>query len=199
MGTTELANLPYPEGTALPFVHTDLKALADAVDERLPVTDAATPPPHKAGRTWWNPGLQIVQVSDGVSWAPLGVTVMGEVYDDVTGALSTNTVVLTKSITTLSGPAVVELTGWVVNTTGTADRSVNLQLTIDGAALGSSLRFTVPFEASQSPGRAVALRIPITAPGDARTYALVGTASATNSVSLRDVRLAVVQGGRAGI
>lgn len=35
MGTTATQAFPYPEATASPFVHLDLKALAEAVDAKL--------------------------------------------------------------------------------------------------------------------------------------------------------------------
>lgn len=71
MGTTAYHDLPYPEGTDLPMVHLDVRALAEDVDEELPIV-AATAPPHRDGRVWIPAGTGAVLVSDGVRWRAPG-------------------------------------------------------------------------------------------------------------------------------
>lgn len=65
MGTTAYHDLPYPEGTDLPMVHLDLRALAESVDEDLPIV-APDGPPHRDGRLWITDGS--VRLSDADQW-----------------------------------------------------------------------------------------------------------------------------------
>lgn len=60
-------DLPYPAGTDTPYVHLDIKNLADAVDEALTIVAAAAPP-HRAGRLWYDTNAQQLKVSDGTAW-----------------------------------------------------------------------------------------------------------------------------------
>ena len=46
---TSLTPLPYPDPTDQPFVHLDIKALAEATTDALRVVSEATPP-HAEGR-----------------------------------------------------------------------------------------------------------------------------------------------------
>lgn len=197
MGTTALSALPYPEPTDEPYVHLDLKRLAEAVDEELPV-ESTTQPAHKQGRVWVNGGL--VMVSDGTTWQPAGRWIMGEVTAQEAGPLGTaaGAAVLSRSITTVAGPATVSYRGFLSNANSGADRTVDLLLAINGTALGLGARHLVPYEAGQSSrGVAVGFDVPITAPAGPRTYALLGSASAASAVFLRHGRLWVEQGGRA--
>ena len=67
MPNTTFNALPYPAATDAPYVHLDMKALADAVDERLPIV-STTAPPHRAGRQWFNPATRRMSLSDGTAW-----------------------------------------------------------------------------------------------------------------------------------
>lgn len=72
MGTTELHDLPYPEGTAQPFVHLDLKRLADDTDPWLYVEcTSTTRPPHRAGRRIFETNTKLSYISDGAVWRQL--------------------------------------------------------------------------------------------------------------------------------
>lgn len=73
MGQTPLNNLPYPEATEQPYVHLDIRELADAVDPALSVVcTSATRPAHRAGRRIFETDTRLTWISDGVKW--LGVT-----------------------------------------------------------------------------------------------------------------------------
>lgn len=69
MGQTALSQLPYPDATEQPYVHLDLKDLADKVDEQLQVTcTSATRPAHKVGRRIYESDTKLEFISDGTSW-----------------------------------------------------------------------------------------------------------------------------------
>jgi hypothetical protein len=68
VGTTALTPLPYPESTDQPFVHLDIKALAEATAESLFVAASAAPS-HKAGRRWHNTSTGKTYISNGTGWA----------------------------------------------------------------------------------------------------------------------------------
>ena len=67
MPTTDLNDLPYPAGTDLPYVHLDMKALAEAVAELLYVEQPAAPP-HRLGRRWHDTDAGLDYISDGNRW-----------------------------------------------------------------------------------------------------------------------------------
>lgn len=66
---TTYSQLPYPVATDAPYVHLDIKALADRLDELLFIA-AASAPPHLAGRRWFNTTTLRTWVSDGTRWTP---------------------------------------------------------------------------------------------------------------------------------
>lgn len=68
--TTSLTPLPYPNPTDQPFVHLDIKALAEATTESLYVASEAAPA-HKAGRRWYKPSTKVTSLSDGAAWHAL--------------------------------------------------------------------------------------------------------------------------------
>lgn len=78
MGTTPLSGLPYPEATETPFVHIDMKELADATDAKLFVEcTSSSRPPHRVGRRIFETDTKLSQISDGTAWVPYGVTKKG--------------------------------------------------------------------------------------------------------------------------
>lgn len=66
---TSLTPLPYPDPTDQPFVHLDLKALAEQTTESLFVAQSAAPA-HKPGRRWYNTTTKLSSISDGTNWRP---------------------------------------------------------------------------------------------------------------------------------
>lgn len=76
MPTTPLSGLPYPLGTILPFVHTDLANLANAVDAKLfIVCTSSTRPAHSAGRRIHETDTKRAYESNGSIWEPLHNTI----------------------------------------------------------------------------------------------------------------------------
>lgn len=73
MGQTALSKLPYPEATEQPYVHLDIKDLADKVDDSLFVEcTSVTRPPHKPGRRIYETNTGATYVSTGTSWTFIG-------------------------------------------------------------------------------------------------------------------------------
>lgn len=69
MGQTALSQLPYPEATQQPYVHLDIKELADKADESLFVECSSTSrPAHKLGRRIYERDTGLTLVSNGTSW-----------------------------------------------------------------------------------------------------------------------------------
>lgn len=69
MGTTELNGLPYPEPTAQPFVHLDIRSLAEAIDAQLLIACTSTArPAHRAGRQIFETDTKRTLISDGSTW-----------------------------------------------------------------------------------------------------------------------------------
>lgn len=69
MGQTALQQLPYPEATEQPFVHLDIKELADSVDPLLFVSCLSTlRPAHKIGRRIFETDTKLTYISDGTAW-----------------------------------------------------------------------------------------------------------------------------------
>lgn len=75
MGTTPNRALPWPEGNKVPYVHQDIKALAEATDDALGdlyVDEPSTAAPaHKAGLRWFQNDTGDVVVSTGTVWRRL--------------------------------------------------------------------------------------------------------------------------------
>lgn len=63
-------SLPSPASSAVPDVPVDIKALADAVDLKLPYVSVSTPP-HLTGLIWRNPNTGLTMMSDGSAWQPV--------------------------------------------------------------------------------------------------------------------------------
>lgn len=68
---TSLTPLPYPDPTDQPFVHLDMKALAEATTESLYVVSSAAPA-HKVGRRWHDSDDHRNYISDGTEWFEFG-------------------------------------------------------------------------------------------------------------------------------
>lgn len=69
MGATPLNALPYPEATETPYVHLDLKELAEAIDPRLTIVcTSSTRPAHRAGRIIYETNTGTLLTSDGTAW-----------------------------------------------------------------------------------------------------------------------------------
>lgn len=158
----------------------------------------AEQPAHIPGRRWFHPVLKISLISDGEKWQPDGLHIMGEASVVQSAAVAiTGTVVLSKTIRTIAGPATIRLDGILANANSGQDRQANVQITVDGVAVGSSHRVYVRYEAGQSMGVNVGRSIPITAGDGTRNYGVQISASAAPAVVLREGRLWVEQGGLA--
>lgn len=71
MGTTPLNSLPYPEATDTPYVHLDIKALADAVAAKLYVEcTSGARPAHRPGRRIYETDTARTYISNGTTWVP---------------------------------------------------------------------------------------------------------------------------------
>lgn len=69
MGTTPLNQIPYPEATETPYVHLDMKEMAEAIDPRLTVVcTSTTRPAHRAGRIIYETDTGTLLTSSGTTW-----------------------------------------------------------------------------------------------------------------------------------
>lgn len=88
MGTTAHSGLPYPDATDLPMVHLDMQALAEEVDERLPIVAGTQPAPAPA-RVWQDTSNARIRISNGVQFDTITLgprTVTGGRGGGTTGA-----------------------------------------------------------------------------------------------------------------
>lgn len=177
MGTTPFASLPYPEANDTPYVHLDIKALAESVDENVVVV-STTAPPHKAGRHWYNPTTKREYVSNGAAYVPTFAVVVEGSFSGTTLPSGGGTLGAATMDTFVAVPYARRLTfDWGALATSLSSGTVDLMLRrTDTTELGR-IRFST---VNQSASRTADVVLPANTEA---TYQLVATGSTAATIT----------------